>query len=80
MMTAAPNAEALTIPRNAIQNTEPRVRAAAPDDLAAVERLLTASGLPLDGVREALTDFVVAQAGPKLERTGSVWRNPKLGK
>ena len=48
---------------NATQNGEPRVRAAAPTDLAAVERLLTASGLPLDGVREALANFVVAELG-----------------
>lgn len=41
----------------------PRVRPAAPADLPAVERLLTASGLPLDGVREALPAFVVAEAG-----------------
>ncbi len=40
----------------------PRVRAATPADLAAVERLLTASSLPLDGVREALPAFVVAEA------------------
>ena len=48
---------------NAPQTTEPRVRAAAPTDLAAVERLLMASGLPLEGVQEALSDFVVAEAG-----------------
>ena len=48
---------------NATHNPEPRVRAAAPTDLTAVERLLTASGLPLDGVPEALADFVVAEAG-----------------
>jgi N-acetylglutamate synthase-like GNAT family acetyltransferase len=47
---------------NAKRNTEPQVRCAAPADLAAVERLLTASGLPLDGVSEALHDFVVAEA------------------
>jgi amino-acid N-acetyltransferase len=41
----------------------PRVRAAAPADLAAVETLLTASGLPLDGVREAFATFVVAERG-----------------
>jgi N-acetylglutamate synthase-like GNAT family acetyltransferase len=45
---------------------EPRVRPAAPADLPAVERLLTASGLPLDGVREALPAFVVAEAGADL--------------
>ena len=44
----------------------PRVRAAAPTDLAAVERLLTASGLPLDGVRDALATFVVAESGTDL--------------
>lgn len=38
------------------------VRPAAMDDLAAVERLLAASGLPLAGVRDALADFVVADA------------------
>lgn len=48
---------------NVTHTTEPRVRGAAPTDLAAVERLLTASGLPLDGVQEALSDFVVAEAG-----------------
>jgi amino-acid N-acetyltransferase len=41
----------------------PRVRSAVPEDLAAVETLLTASGLPLDGVREALGTFVVAESG-----------------
>lgn len=41
----------------------PVVRPAVPDDLAPVERLLTASDLPLDGVREALGDFVVAETG-----------------
>ena len=39
------------------------VRAATPADLAGVEALLTRSGLPLDGVRDALPTFVVAQAG-----------------
>lgn len=37
------------------------LRLAAPTDEAAVEALLTASGLPLDGVREALACFVVAE-------------------
>ncbi len=41
----------------------PQLRAATPDDLAAVARLLTENGLPLDGVREALSTFVVALAG-----------------
>ena len=46
-----------------IQQDAPRVRAAAPADLGAVEGLLTASGLPLDGVRDALGAFVVAESG-----------------
>ena len=41
----------------------PRVRSALPADLPAVETLLTASGLPLDGVREAFGTFVVAESG-----------------
>jgi amino-acid N-acetyltransferase len=41
----------------------PQYRAAAPADLAAVERLLTEAELPVDGVRDLLTTFVVAQAG-----------------
>jgi N-acetylglutamate synthase-like GNAT family acetyltransferase len=48
------------------QQDLPRVRAAAPTDLAAVEGLLTASGLPLDGVRDALATFVVAERGTDL--------------
>ena len=42
------------------------VRQATPGDLAGVEELLTRSGLPLDGVREALPTFVVAQAGDQI--------------
>ena len=41
----------------------PRVRSATPADLPAVERLLAASGLPIDGVPEAFGTFVVAEAG-----------------
>lgn len=41
----------------------PQIRPAAPTDLAAVERLLSASNLPLEGVREALPAFVVAEVG-----------------
>ena len=43
--------------------TGAQLRAAVPADLPAVERLLAASGLPLDGVREALPKFIVAEAG-----------------
>lgn len=42
------------------------LRPARPDDLAAVERLLAASGLPLDGVAQALPTFVVAEHGGRL--------------
>jgi len=40
-----------------------RIRPATSTDLAAVEQLLTASSLPLDGVREALPTYIVAEAG-----------------
>ena len=43
--------------------TTPVIRSATPSDLPAVERLLTASALPLDGVREAFFAFVVAESG-----------------
>jgi amino-acid N-acetyltransferase len=39
-----------------------QIRAATTGDLPRVERLLIASDLPLAGVREALHDFVVAEA------------------
>jgi amino-acid N-acetyltransferase len=42
-----------------ISNAE--LRPACPNDLAAIERLLNASGLPIAGVREALDGFVVAE-------------------
>lgn len=42
------------------------VRAATPADLPAVERLLTDSKLPLDGVREAFESFVVAEADDRI--------------
>lgn len=38
-----------------------RLRAATRDDLAAVSQLLSASGLPLDGVEENFDDFIVAE-------------------
>ena len=46
--------------------TAARIRPAAREDLAAIERLLTASKLPLDGVREALPSFVVAESAGEL--------------
>lgn len=43
-----------------------QVRPATPTDLPAVEDLLTRSDLPLDGVRESLCSFVVAERDGKL--------------
>lgn len=40
-----------------------QLRPARADDLADIERLLEASQLPLDGVRESLPTFIVAEAG-----------------
>jgi amino-acid N-acetyltransferase len=37
------------------------LRAATPGDLAEVRQLLSASGLPLDGVEENFADFIVAE-------------------
>ncbi|MEX2180365.1 MAG: arsenic resistance N-acetyltransferase ArsN2 [Gemmatimonadaceae bacterium] len=42
------------------------VRAATPADLPAVEQLLTASDLPLAGVKECLENFVVAESAGEL--------------
>lgn len=53
---------ATTAPATLATTNAPQLRSAAPSDLAAVERLLTASSLPLDGVREAFSTFVVAEA------------------
>jgi N-acetylglutamate synthase-like GNAT family acetyltransferase len=51
---------------DAVRQAAPQLRSAAPTDLAAVERLLVASGLPLDGVSDALPTFVVAESGGDL--------------
>lgn len=45
------------------RETAVTVRPALAADLAPIERLLVGSGLPLDGVREALPAFVVAESG-----------------
>lgn len=42
------------------------IRRPTENDVPAIERLLTASSLPLDGVREALPSFVLAEAGDTL--------------
>jgi len=60
MTTRIPN-DVPAISRDVTTNA-PRLRPAAAADLAAVEQLLTASELPLDGVTEALDTFVVAEA------------------
>lgn len=39
------------------------IRRPTENDLPAIERLLTGSSLPLDGVREALPSFVLAEVG-----------------
>ena len=39
------------------------IRRPTENDLPAIERLLTASSLPLEGVREALPSFVLAEVG-----------------
>jgi N-acetylglutamate synthase-like GNAT family acetyltransferase len=56
----------MTMSTASSQPSAPRVRPAAPTDFPAVERLLLASGLPLDGVRESLPSFVVAEAGDEI--------------
>lgn len=56
-----------------------RVERATPSDVPAVERLLAASGLPLDGAAEALSLGVVAHDGDEvvaaaaIERYGDAW-------
>jgi amino-acid N-acetyltransferase len=62
-MNAAPDPEDTTMTTT---TDVPQVRRAIPDDLTAVEQLLTASGLPLDGVRDAFSTFVVADTGHEL--------------
>src|SRR5690349_19449255 len=51
----------MTISTNSPRLDAVALRAATDDDLARVEALLTASHLPLDGVRETLGSFVVAE-------------------
>ena len=48
------------------KETSARIRPATEADLPRVEQLLADSSLPLTGVREALKDFVVAEAGGDL--------------
>lgn len=53
-------------------STSARLRAAHVRDLAAIEQLLAASGLPLDGVAESLGDFIVAEADGALVGVGGL--------
>ena len=51
---------------HAISTPSVTLRPALDDDLTAVEQLLTASGLPVAGVAEALCSFIVAESGGRL--------------
>jgi amino-acid N-acetyltransferase len=42
------------------------IRSAAPDDLASIERLLSAADLPVGGIGEALESFFVAEEGGRV--------------
>ena len=44
-----------------------KIRKARQDDLPAVEQLLVASKLPVDGVRDHFADFIVAEDGDGIE-------------
>lgn len=44
-----------------------KIRKARASDLPAVERLLAASELPLDGVRDHFADFIVAEDAERIE-------------
>ena len=52
--------------------TAAHVRPAGPADLPAVERLLAASNLPTDGVSEAFSTFVVAEANGEVVGVASL--------
>src|SRR5687767_15615709 len=54
------------MPRSAPTAQSATLRPATADDLAAVEKLLSASGLPRAGVADALPTFLVAQSADGL--------------
>jgi N-acetylglutamate synthase-like GNAT family acetyltransferase len=56
----------MSITNDALISAAAELRPARASDLAAVEQLLTASQLPLDGVREALSTFIVAESGAEI--------------
>ena len=66
MTTPMPTPRSAVDAVGAAATAAPQVRPATPTDLTAVEQLLIASGLPLDGVREAFGTFVVAESGNDL--------------
>lgn len=49
-----------------VSNTQTTIRVAGENDLPAIEELLTASDLPIVGVRDALCSFLVAEAEGKI--------------
>jgi N-acetylglutamate synthase-like GNAT family acetyltransferase/predicted phosphodiesterase len=55
------------------------IRRATPDDWPRVAELLSASGLPLDGAKEHVTDFVVAERGAVLVGCAAVERYGPAG-
>ncbi len=48
------------------------LRAAHPDDLPAIERLLTVAGLPMAGVDSAIETFIVAETNGRLVGVGGL--------
>jgi len=55
------------------------IRHAAPEDLAAIERLLVANHLPTDGVADALNGFFVAEHGGELVGVAGVEECEEFG-
>jgi N-acetylglutamate synthase-like GNAT family acetyltransferase len=49
-----------------LKHTSISIRQATAEDLAAIEDLLTTNDLPLDGVREALSGFLVAESEDRI--------------
>ncbi|MEO8880131.1 MAG: arsenic resistance N-acetyltransferase ArsN2 [Gemmatimonadaceae bacterium] len=49
-----------------VKNSDITLRPATDADQSAVEQLLASSGLPIDGVKEAFHDFVVAETGQRI--------------
>ena len=56
-----------------------QVERAGSDDLGAIERLLVASGLPLDGARDAFANGVVAREGGEVVGAAAIERYGQAG-